>query len=64
MPKVSPKSLLMSRTVWLAIGQLTVGVATALGSDSLDLKLAGIIAAIKSIVDILLRKSTKEEVVL
>ena len=64
MPKVSPKSLLMSRTVWLAIGQLIVGVATALGSDSLDLKLPGIIAAIKSIVDILLRKSTKEEVVL
>jgi hypothetical protein len=50
-----------SRTIWLALLQGIVGILVAVSIDDPAFDLAGYIAILKSIIDILLRLRTNEE---
>ena len=56
------KSIWRSRTVWLAVLQATIGILVAVDAQNSALGLAGVIAILKSTVDIWLRLQTFTEI--
>ena len=49
-----------SKTVWVAVAQAVVGILAAVAAADPNLRVAGVVAVIKSISDILLRLGTFE----
>ncbi len=51
-----------SKTVWFAIAQAITGIATAILAADPNIKLAGIVATIKSTADLYIRFSTTQPI--
>ena len=58
------KSVLSSKTMWLALAQLITGVVAALEAPTTELKFIGVVMALKSLVDAYLRFTTDTKLVL
>lgn len=58
------KSIFHSKTFWVAFSQFLIGLGTAFEAESNEMKLVGGIAALKSLIDVMLRMYTNEPVAL
>lgn len=51
-----------SKTIWLAVSQAMIGILAVVSTEYPELQLAGTVAILKSVIDILLRIETKETI--
>jgi uncharacterized membrane protein len=62
MAKITGKEWWLSRTIWVAVAQAVLGIIGAILVANPEIKIAGGLLMIKSIIDILLRLDTNRAI--
>lgn len=62
MAKITGKEWWLSKTIWVAVGQGVLSVIGAILVENPEIKIAGGLLLVKSLIDILLRLKTDERI--